>query len=325
MTKAEARYPIRPTGRLILQRMWHSLEPAAVGVLHLFPGAAKLVLLRALAKAMNIRTVIADGNYGEFQLNPLDLGVASEYLLSGTYSPQLLEFVLDWFRERGGGGTLVDIGANIGFTSVPLAREGIDCLCFEPDPANFDLLEKNVLKLTPAGRVKLFNIALFDCNSEISFELSDWNHGDHRVRKVSSAGAFGEQNRAITKVPGRRLDDIVDAVTLRQPLAIKIDTQGAEANILRGGATVISAAGLLSMEFCPYLLRRMGEREDTLIEFVEKNFAFGCVSNWHRHGSTYEFLKMDELVDRLKAFSRSVQTTQHLDLIVTKDFAPGSQ
>ena len=322
MTKMEAGAQKRPTARLILQRLWLSIEPMIVGAARLLPGPTKLVLLRALAKAMRIRTVIVDGSYGEFQLNPLDLGVASEYLLSGTYSPQLLEFMLSWFRERGGAGTLIDIGANVGFTSIPLARAGIDCLCFEPDSTNFDLLEKNVLKLTPADRVRLFKVALFDCNSEVSFELSDWNHGDHRVRKVDTEGAFGEQNRSVTSVLGRCLDDLVDAASLRHPLAVKVDTQGAEANILRGGSSIISTAGLLSMEFCPYLLRRMGEREESLIEFVEKNFRYGCISNWHRHGSAFEFLKMDELVCRLKEFSRTVHTTQHLDLIVTKDPVP---
>jgi FkbM family methyltransferase len=155
--------------------------------------------------------------------------------------------------------------------------------CFEPDRNNFDFLQRNTAEFLPSGRVKLFNIALFDRDQELAFEISDWNFGDHRVGRADSKGAFGEQNRAVTSVPARRLDDIVDLTTLRLPRAVKIDTQGAEVNVLNGGRRVIAAAGLPSLEFCPCLVRRMGEHEQTLIEFIGKEFEAGCIGNWHAH------------------------------------------
>ena len=167
--------------------------------------------------------------------------------------------------------------------------------------------------------IKLFNVALFDANCEVSFEISDWNHGDHRVRLVDTKGAFGEQHRMVTKVAARRLDGMVDIESIRRPLFVKIDTQGGEAHVLKGGEAVISSADLLSLEFCPYLLRRAGQHENTLIDFVERHFVAGYIDNWHVHSERPRLIEINELVGTLRNFSKSVKTTQHLDLLLVRD------
>ncbi len=161
----------------------------------------------------------------------------------GTYSPAFVKFVIDWFLNKQAG-TFLDIGANIGLISVPIARSGVDCICFEPDPRNYSFLIRNSAEFLLSGRIKTYNLALFDRNSEIVFEMSDWNYGDHRIRSKhdNSTDAFGERHRKTITVTASRLDDVVDVIGLRTPLVVKIDTQGAEVNILRGGGGVISRA-----------------------------------------------------------------------------------
>lgn len=308
---------MRPTLRLLLQRIWHAVEPAGDWVIRCMPSSAKLIMFRALVKSLRVRTVTVEGSYGPFQGNPLDLGVLSEYMLTGTYSPELVKFLLNWF-QRFGPGTMIDVGANIGLTAVPVAMAGVDCICFEPDIGNFRLLQINTERC-PAGSVKLFNLAIFDTEGEVSFEISDWNHGDHRVRNVDTSGAFGEQHRIVTTVAARPLDSVVDIQNIRRPLFVKIDTQGCEAHALLGGNTVVSSADLLSLEFCPYLVRRMGQHESLLIDFIERHFVAGYIGNWHDHSQNDRLLAIDELVKLLRDFSRSVKTTQHLDLLLVRD------
>lgn len=311
---------MRPTLRLLLQRIWHAMEPAGDWAIRRMPTSMKLIMFRALVKTLRVRTVAVDGSYGQFQGNPLDLGVLSEYMLTGTYSPELMKFLLNWFR-RFGPGTMIDVGANIGLTTVPIAMAGVDCICFEPDINNFKLLQANTERLCPGASVKLFNLAIFDTEGEVSFEISDWNHGDHRVRVVDTDGAFGEQHRAVTTVAARRLDSVVDIQNIRRPLFVKIDTQGGEAHVLKGGDTVVSSADLLSLEFCPYLVRRMGQHESLLIDFVERHFVAGYIGNWHVHSENDRLLGIDELVRVLRDFSRSVNSTEHLDLLLVRDRA----
>lgn len=308
---------MRPTLRLLLQRAWHATEPVADKVIGWLPGSVKLILFRGLVKALRVRAVTVEGAYGRVQGDPLDLGVLSEYMLTGTYSPELVSFLLDWFK-RFGAGTMIDVGANIGLTTVPVAMSGVECICFEPDLNNFGLLKANI-EQRGLTNVKSFNVAVFDSNCEVSFEISDWNHGDHRVRLVDTKGAFGEQYRIVTKVAARRLDEMVDVGSLQRPLFVKIDTQGGEAHVLKEGEAVISSADLLSLEFCPYLVRRAGEHENTLIDFVERHFVAGYIDNWHVHSERPRLMDIKELVARLRDFSKSVTTTQHLDLLLVRD------
>jgi FkbM family methyltransferase len=308
---------MRPTLRLLLQRAWHAMEPLADWAIRCLPGSVKLIVFRGLVKVLRVRTVSVEGAYGRIQGDPLDLGVLSEYMLTGSYSPELIKFLLDWF-ERFGAGTMVDVGANVGLTAVPVAMSGVECMCFEPDLNNFNLLKANA-EQRGLTNVKLFNVAVFDANCEVSFEISDWNHGDHRVRLVDTKGAFGEQHRMVTKVAARRLDGMVDIESIRRPLFVKIDTQGGEAHVLKGGEAVISLADLLSLEFCPYLLRRAGQHEDTLIDFVERHFVAGYIDNWHVHAERSRLIEINELVATLRNFSQSVKTTQHLDLLLVRD------
>ncbi len=308
---------MRPTLRLLLQRAWHATEPVADKLIGWLPGSVKLILFRGLVKALRVRTVSIEGAYGRIQGDPLDLGVLSEYMLTGTYSPELISFLLDWFK-RFGTGTMIDVGANIGLTTVPVAMSGVDCICFEPDLNNFGLLKANI-EQRGLTNVKSFNVAVFESNCEVSFEISDWNHGDHRVRLVDTKGAFGEQHRIVTKVDARRLDEMVELESLRRPLFVKIDTQGGEAHVLKGGGAVVSSADLLSLEFCPYLVRRVGEDENTLIDFVERHFVAGFIDNWHVHSERPRLIDIKELVSTLRDFSKSVTTTQHLDLLLVRD------
>jgi FkbM family methyltransferase len=308
---------VRPTASLILQRIWRASEPSLIGSIRLLPNPIKVVLFRALAETLRVREVTVNGVFGQYRGDPRDLAVITEYMITGTYSPALMKTLLDWFDRRGRG-SFLDIGANIGFTTVPLARAGVDCYCFEPDVRNFHWLSANTRDVS--DKIKLFNVALFDKDGELDFEVSDWNFGDHRVRVGSGeAGAFGEQHRKVVKIKAQRLDDVLDLATLQRPLAVKIDTQGAEAQILRGGTRIVSSADLLSLEFCPYLVRRMGESEDTLIDFVAAHFKSGMIANWHKQESPGEWLKIDDLVKRLRDFSASANTTQHLDLLLTRD------
>lgn len=311
---------MRPTLSLMLQRIWHTCEPALAAIANFIPDTLKTIIFRILAKRLLVRSIEVDGDVGLIHGDPQDLAVIGEYMRFGTYSPAFVKFTVDWFSNKQAG-TFIDIGANIGLISVPIARSGVDCICFEPDPRNYSFLIRNSAEFLPSGRIKTYNLALFDRNSEIMFEMSDWNYGDHRIRSEHdhSTDAFGEKHRKTITVTASRLDDVLDLASLRAPLVVKIDTQGAEVNILRGGGGVIRMAGLLSLEFCPYLIRRFGEDENELIDFIACHFSNGAISNWHqRDHQPLQMRPIAEVVEELQHFSRTTTTTKHLDLLLFK-------
>jgi FkbM family methyltransferase len=193
--------------------------------------------------------VAADGDRGTIASSSADNMVIVEYAQTGTFAPGVTEALQAFFAPTGG--TYLDIGANIGLMTVPFARDPrIRCLAFEPDPTNFGFLQRNIARNAPASSAELHQVALFKERTTLSLALADGNLGDHRV---TLSGVPGRRNVDVRGVP---LDDFSDRV--ERPLAVKIDTQGAEPFIIAGGQNVLAEAGLLAMEFCPYLMRQLG-------------------------------------------------------------------
>jgi len=203
--------------------------------------------------------VAADGDRGTMSSSSADNMVIVEYAQTGTFAPEVTRQFQDFFAPAGG--TYLDIGANIGLMTVPFARDPrIHCLAFEPDPANFGFLQRNIARNAPGNTAELHQVALFKERTTLTLALADGNLGDHRL--------------TLSEVPGRRtvevsavpLDDF--AGRIKRPLAAKIDTQGAEPFIIAGGQTVLAEVGLLALEFCPYLMRQLDGDVDVPITLI---------------------------------------------------------
>ncbi|MBL6652498.1 MAG: FkbM family methyltransferase, partial [Reyranella sp.] len=93
---------------------------------------------------------------------------------------------------------------------------------------------------------------------------------------VDVAGELDEQGRKKISIPAKRLDDVLSDFT--RPLAAKIDVQGAEPFVFSGGQKTLSQASLLSLEFWPYSMRRMGGDIGALISFLSEHFQEGSIS-----------------------------------------------
>jgi len=310
---------MRTTPFYYLQTKWHSMEPFITTVMKGLPNLFKLVLFRALAKIFHIRSVTVDGEYGIFHGSPMDLGVMGQYLLTQKYSTKMVSYILKSFDGKEGG-TFIDIGANIGFTTIPMAKAGITCIAFEPDPLNFDFLQRNVHESGVADKVTLYNTAVYDCSRQLRFELSDWNHGDHRIRTSEDAidGITGEKRRKVITVNAETLDSMVSVDDLQRPIGIKIDTEGAEVNIFRGGENVISNADFVIFEYCPYMMRRLDVDEAELGRFAEKYFKSGFALGKHNKDSDIVLGNVTDTVSFLKGFSGRVSTLDYVDVFLSK-------
>ncbi|WP_343717461.1 FkbM family methyltransferase [Inquilinus sp.] len=159
----------------------------------------------------------------------------------------------------------VDLGANIGWYSA-LARQimphGSTVHAFEPDPRNFDLLVENA-RGNDTVRVHTVAAAVSDTIGSASLYHSAGNRGDHRLY------ASDEDRPSIT-VPVTTLDAYFGGRPL-PPCLVKMDTQGSEPRIFRGGKTVLSPGERLSallVEFWPYGMSNAGEDIDGFITLL---------------------------------------------------------
>jgi FkbM family methyltransferase len=161
------------------------------------------------------------------------------------------------------GRTIVDVGANIGTTSIYALRRfgAARAIAFEPEPGNLALLRQNLWANELADAVDVRELALSDADGTVEFEISPENSGDHRVRVGGGdAGEMGEQDRRVIPVPARRLDGLIAAgeLPLDDVALVWIDVQGHEAHVLAGATAVFDAGIPVSIEYWPYGLERAG-------------------------------------------------------------------
>ena len=212
-------------------------------------------LLSRLAMDSRVVALKVVGDYGVMQSAAGDSHILFRYSEERRFADRTNKLIAQFFGD--GGGSYIDIGANIGMTVIPIARNPlVQCLAFEPEPTNFANLVANISANCRYANVAAKQIALFSAARRLTFELAHENLGDHRVRLNTATGALGEHQRETIEVEAWPLD--AAAVGLRPPLAIKIDTQGAEPYVFAGGGKVIARAGLLVSEFWPYGIGRMG-------------------------------------------------------------------
>ena len=229
-------------------------------------------------------SIRSDGEFGVFEGSVHDDVVHGEYRREGTWSPEIQDLLCHQLFPEGRG-TFLDIGANIGLVSIPLAeRRQVRCLAFEPEPRNFHWLEQNIALHGVGSLFTTFNLALHSEETQLSFELSPTNYGDHRVR--GSVHLEGDAERTRIQVPAGRLDDLVRVEELPRPIVAKLDTQGEELQVLRGAARSLPHIDHLLCEFWPYGLRRMGDSAQDLIELF-RGFSHGAI------------LRLEELPERL--------------------------
>ena len=276
--------------------MWKSLAKDAFATLfaRLPPGVQRRAIERAatradtyhvfqsLARSFGVRDIRVAGDYGLIEGSIDDESILARYGKTKRWAAETNRLFVDFFAAHGGG-TYLDIGANIGLTTIPVAHNAqVACFAFEPEPMNYRYLEHNIRRNCKEGNVETLNLALFDRQAMMDFEISARNTGDHRIRTRAAEGSYAEHMRDLIRVAADKLDTLLDPGGLRLPLAVKIDTQGAECQVFAGGERVLSQADLIAFEYWPYGIRRTDGDFNFLANFISRHFARGALVNGDR-------------------------------------------
>lgn len=126
-------------------------------------------------------------------------------------------------------GTYFDVGANVGAYSLIADKLGHRVYSFEPHPPTFRRLQENIW--LNESEVIAFNTLLDAENGCVVFEHSSEEIGSalHQIKRE----AMGEKTRAY------RLDSFAHTYGLPQADYLKIDTDGAELDVLLGATEVL--------------------------------------------------------------------------------------
>jgi FkbM family methyltransferase len=284
------------------------------------PSRYKRRLFLDLAKSLGVLKVTIKGEYGEISGFIDDSVIFMPYVREGVWSENINAIFVDYFARQTSG-TYLDIGANIGLTTIPVARNPhVRCHAFEPEPDNFELLQENVRR-NAGDNVELHNIALFSEATSLTLALSPENRGSHRVwnadPKSHSLHSCAQDRTAIT-VRGDRLDDILDIRSIEMPLAIKIDAEGSEHHIYQGGRNIIRLADVVIMEYWPYGIQELAGSTDEIIKMIEEDFDYAKIIQGDEPFGFRDLTRCSNIVGELKRLADRSLEMEFVDVFLAK-------
>lgn len=158
-------------------------------------------------------------------------------------------------------GCIIDIGANVGYWTMFLAKKGFSVHAFEPSPRPYRILKHRTQKYK---NIRTYPIALGDKSGIINMKLMK-SFSQHSVMGVISDTPPGFEEDVIGEisVPIRTLDNY----EIENVAVIKIDTEGYEIPILKGARNTIfryTPRLIIEVHFTPFK-----EEAKRIIEILE--------------------------------------------------------
>jgi FkbM family methyltransferase len=174
------------------------------------------------------------------------------------------------------GWTVFDVGANIGVFTVLQAMHGARVFSFEPNPDSYSRLSRNVTANNLSDHVQLFPTALGDEHGMGSLCVIN---GGTTGGVVTPAN--GETSVSGVAVPIATLDEVACALPELSIDLLKIDAEGSEVAILRGGERVLDHVQRIIVEYhsCNLLnqvreiLARKGFSEEMIVDYYAEDVA----------------------------------------------------
>jgi len=193
------------------------------------------------------------------------------------YEPVETELVKQHIKELD---TVVDVGANIGYYTLLMAKLKAIVHSFEPEPNNFALLKKNV-ELNHLTNVILYNKAVSNTNGKAKLILADHGTGQHKLGN--------------SKFGSKIIDVEVTNIKLEHIDFAKIDVEGAELLVLKGMKTLPNK---MIIEFNTENLNEHATTPDEFFNFIN-NYSIKQITKQGLIELDYEKLLTNKMATNL--------------------------
>ena len=210
--------------------------------------------------------------------------------------------------------SVIDVGVAFGSPTLYASTPKAKFYLVEPLPSCKPLLDKLAQQLG----AQTFNVAAGSADGAIDFYVHPDVSGSSAYRQHE--GAFFDGQRI--SVPVRRLDSIIQA-PLARPSLLKIDTQGAELEVLAGAAGLLDYIDVVIVEVSFHEMRKGApEFHDIVIRMAELGYRVYEVLEGHYRSADgalaqvdLVFVPTDSALRAEKAFFTPEQAKRYLGVI----------
>jgi FkbM family methyltransferase len=251
-----------PTSYRLLERYGHlstRVLGRPVGKWHMW------IWLGSLRRRLGLRTsVVFPLAHGELACDLTDTRCLTALAEANADHPE--SFI---FRDLfGHGGTLVDIGANHGGLTMSAARAGRPDLAIvvEANASLIPNLERTVGSLASV-EAEVHHVALGETDGGVGTLFVPTHSSGYASVLGGYAGVYGRTEAL--EVGLRTLDSLLAGRPLPTPVLVKIDVEGADLSVLRGGRSFIEEhRPMLLLELNQTALEAAGESPASLITLL---------------------------------------------------------
>jgi|GEM_PF-1696242 len=142
-------------------------------------------------------------------------------------NPKLTEYLL----KTRGGGTMLDVGANVGFYSLVASLAFKHVYAFEPCSITFTRLEKNI-RLSAKNHIHAYPLGLSSNSGKTLLRVFEAASGNNTIEKSHASEVM--HNYTDEEINIMTLDEVATKFEFEEVDFIKIDVEGHEAEVLRG-------------------------------------------------------------------------------------------
>lgn len=187
------------------------------------------------------------------------------------YEPEESKFLE---RVLNPGDTFIDIGAHIGYYSLLaaiLVGETGRVISIEPDKTNINWIQDHIT-LNQFPQMEVIPTVLGSETKPVEFFYNADNDGGHALWDVGlhEFNKISRSHRQTSTLPMTTLDEVVRDKGLTGVKLIKIDTEGAEHQVLQGSLQTLATYQVpyIIAEINRFALNKMGTDEKQLREFM---------------------------------------------------------
>ena len=158
--------------------------------------------------------------------------------------------MITWIRSMHRDDVVLDVGANVGIYTIPIAKRVQTVYACELDPLNIAILKENMFLNGVTENVVVLPFACGDSAKIVDVKFRDLAYGD--ALQLIEGGdpqntRLGHKNHS-SKVVQFSLDDIFVKLDLARPNKVKIDVDGNELTVLQGMKDLIRGANEVYFE-----------------------------------------------------------------------------
>ncbi len=230
----------------------------------------------------------------EVKINNFSLRLPVDFfrLFPKDYEKENFKYIRRHIKQ---GDTILDIGAHIGLTAAifgKIVKQEGKVFSFEPTPSSFATLKETIRINGLQNIVTPVNMPVTEKSGKVKFFVSNTDVD------VANSLVEWEEGKTLNTIElnATSIDDFMEAQKIKRVDFIKIDAEGAELSVLKGGQkTFLRFKPLIILALHPVAINANGDSLLSIYEFVKK-LGFKIYFE-NRELSSDEFCKKQMLFD----------------------------